>query len=904
MADLREVVAYAQSRGVAIIPEIDMPAHARSWGKAFPEFVLSCPITSAKAENPSDIAALNPIPIIEEYEREQASSSERSGGSSSINSKASRQHESKPSVSTTDTGTTSTSMLALVREMLRQIATAFNTSEYLHIGGDEVNFHCWDEDPVLVAWRTQRGLSNIDVVRKFEEIVIREVYKLDRIPILWQDAFDSGGVPPLDSVLDMQKPVHHDNNKAKLTRLSHIPPRKNQQPIVQPWKCWAGLASRAAANAMSSGFDATRLKSAASSTTNTFEHVRSIVDEVIEQFSRPTVMSACDYLDFDSDQYELLTGEDAVATAVRSATRSILLTLRAAMRPPKRQLRHSEAAIRSGATAMPTASDNESGTACTSGIGSVTDVIAPAIEGALTEDDEMPDLAINSSHYRTDCELEPKFCQPAPEDFPRSHGSGDSYQSRTEANTYSRRLDEEEILKNHIEEALYGRLGSRSEGPSSLSSGLAYGGEACMWTESVDFSNFECRVWPRASVVASRLWGDTSNHLSVLCGTETASAATQQLPVELITKYVAYVASRALDTKAEQYRISRPAADNIDRVLSFEEFVFQRTSYCPHIVDSELGVDVEMNAGAGSGSGAEAETSSSLADSVVLYDKVGAVMESKQVQQSKSKSQPLLPPKQSRYSESRGANLSKQMMLAYAHFRFFLANRLHIQAAGMTVHSTKASLVPHKFHADSSAVANTVGSRSALVSNWTPEPFVSEELLLNRINGAKHVISLQQQRPASSHSVYVNAVSDAKPTSSVSATETIELLRLTALCPGIARSTHREIPLSESELQLQSAADAAEFDQRAGSSGSIKPSLTVASAPTASMKILQFNTENGSRDHRLNIMLDWLNKMSNETTAAGARSDTLAVAGFCELNDWNVSTCCLLCFSTHCCCIY
>lgn len=55
------------------------------------------------------------------------------------------------------------------------------------------------------------------------------------------------------------------------------------------------------------------------------------------------------------------------------------------------------------------------------------------------------------------------------------------------------------------------RAAERVKPPHSTSKVL--GGEGAVWTEFIDAHNFECRTWPRAGIIATKLWGDITGNI-------------------------------------------------------------------------------------------------------------------------------------------------------------------------------------------------------------------------------------------------------------------------------------------------------------------------------------------------------------------------------------------------------
>ena len=157
--DMRAVVRAAWLRGIRVVPELDMPAHAASWSHAMPELVVACPrrvaADSEGFEHGLDKPALNPL-VESTYDA--------------------------------------------VGALLAEMAEIF-PDEWLHLGGDEVDGECWLEAPDVRKWAKGRrggvqGNWKAELQALFTARVLRTARALGKRVMLWDDALEMAALLP------------------------------------------------------------------------------------------------------------------------------------------------------------------------------------------------------------------------------------------------------------------------------------------------------------------------------------------------------------------------------------------------------------------------------------------------------------------------------------------------------------------------------------------------------------------------------------------------------------------------------------------------------------------------------------------------------------------------------------
>lgn len=141
--ELIRLVAYAADLGIRVVPELDVPGHTTSWLTHHPEWGFGKASELKQTEFGSHRSCLDPS-----------------------NPKA----------------------MEAVLTLFEELATTF-PDEYMHIGGDEVDPHHWEDSESVQSWASNRQLKSVrDIQAHFTLKVCNHLAELNKKTIVWDEA--------------------------------------------------------------------------------------------------------------------------------------------------------------------------------------------------------------------------------------------------------------------------------------------------------------------------------------------------------------------------------------------------------------------------------------------------------------------------------------------------------------------------------------------------------------------------------------------------------------------------------------------------------------------------------------------------------------------------------------------
>lgn len=93
----------------------------------------------------------------------------------------------------------------------------------IHIGGDEVDVHCWNASEQIHAWMEEHHVKDVVDLQSYFELKLIDfvLTELRKRPIVWQELFDLGFALPNETIIDVWKQESYRSTLLNATRTGY-----------------------------------------------------------------------------------------------------------------------------------------------------------------------------------------------------------------------------------------------------------------------------------------------------------------------------------------------------------------------------------------------------------------------------------------------------------------------------------------------------------------------------------------------------------------------------------------------------------------------------------------------------------------------------------------------------------